>query len=423
MIGLDLGLLLLGCLGHAALWIGWINRLHGFALPRTLIKLATIFLLAGLAIVPLGYLAALVIFDLPWFSPSEWSPLPRTLRVYGMLSVVVGVFVALRFVWRLRPHPGHGMCRILDSQRVYPADRLDKHPVTNPLRRAMTRIPGNQVLELEIVEKTLEVPRLPPALDGLVIAHLTDLHYDGGISQAYFQEIVRLTNELRPDLVAVTGDLVDKVACIDWIPDTLGRLEAPQGVYAILGNHDVRVKQQLPRLRKTLTDAGMVDLGRSCHNVVIAGVNVLLAGNELPWIRNAGELPDHSASGTADPSVRVLLAHSPDQFHWARQRDFDLMLAGHTHGGQIRVPGVGALLCPSLHGVKYASGTFYVPPTVMHVSRGLSGLDPVRFYCRPELVRLVLRSPTARPEALTRAAAESEPNRQERQSLTNAAAN
>lgn len=395
MHGLDFGLLCLGLVGHAALWMGWINRLHGIALPRPLIKGTTIVLLAGLAAMPLGYLAAAIVYEVPWYAPAAWGVLPQPLRVYGMLSALIGLFVTLRFVWRLRPDPGAHLCRVASSLRVAPAGRLDQHPVPHPLRRALTRLPGNQVLELEVVEKTLEVPRLPAALDGLVIAHLSDLHYDGGISRAYFQEVVRLTNDLRPDLVAVTGDLVDKADCIDWIPDTLGRLEAPQGAYAILGNHDVKVKQHLPRLRQTLSDAGLVDLGRRWRRVEIAGVQVLLAGNELPWIRPAGPLFDTSAADDADAALRLLLSHSPDQFAWAQQRSFDLMLAGHTHGGQIRVPGIGALLCPSLHGVKYASGTFYSHPTVMHVTRGLSGVDPVRFFCRPELVRLVLKAPRA----------------------------
>jgi uncharacterized protein len=96
---------------------------------------------------------------------------------------------------------------------------------------------------------------------------------------------------------------------------------------------------------------------------------------------------------TADGSqLRILLSHSPDQFAWARRWDFDLMLAGHTHGGQIRLPIVGPVVCPSRHGVKYAGGTFYSYPTLMHVSRGISAEAPIRLNCRPELSRLVLQT-------------------------------
>jgi predicted MPP superfamily phosphohydrolase len=87
------------------------------------------------------------------------------------------------------------------------------------------------------------------------------------------------------------------------------------------------------------------------------------------------------------------LSHSPDQIHWAREHRFDLMLAGHTHGGQIRIPGLGTVIAPSKYGAKYASGAFYVPPTVLHVSRGVAGLTPVRWNCPPEIAKLVLRIP------------------------------
>jgi predicted MPP superfamily phosphohydrolase len=82
----------------------------------------------------------------------------------------------------------------------------------------------------------------------------------------------------------------------------------------------------------------------------------------------------------------------PGQFAFARDNAFDLMLAGHTHGGQIRLPGLGALISPSWHGWHYASGVFHEPPTVMHVSRGISGKQPIRLNCPPEIAILMLTS-------------------------------
>ncbi len=411
MILADVAILFFGLIGHAALWVGLINRLHGTGIPREVVKAATLALLVALATVPLAFAAMVYIHDLPWLRPTAWEPMPFVLRIYRAFCLCLGVAMALRLGWRSLPQRGPVLCRTGASQRLRVADGLDAHPVSNPLRRALTRVPGNQCLELEVVEKTLEIPRLPPALDGLVIAHLTDLHFTGGISRPFFQEIVRLTNELQADLVAVTGDLVDKVHCIDWIPNTLGRLEAPHGVYAILGNHDLRVKRELGRLRQTLVDAGLVDLGNGWQHIEIAGARVLLAGNELPWISPAAGAHDFPSREEDRSGLRLLLAHTPDQFRWAQLREFDLVLAGHTHGGQIRLPGVGAIMCPSLHGVKYACGTFYAPPTMMHVSRGLSGLDAVRFFCRPELVKLVLRSPSVmrHPEPTASAAGVEEP--------------
>jgi predicted MPP superfamily phosphohydrolase len=90
--------------------------------------------------------------------------------------------------------------------------------------------------------------------------------------------------------------------------------------------------------------------------------------------------------------LSLVLSHSPDQFAWAQGAGFKLMLAGHTHGGQGRLPLVGAVLTPCLSGVKYSAGVYYEPPTLLHVTRGISGMMPVRINCPPELTKLVLRA-------------------------------
>jgi hypothetical protein len=223
------------------------------------------------------------------------------------------------------------------------------------------------------------------------IAHLSDLHFSGRIGKAYFQEVVRLANELQPDLVAITGDLIDKNDCIDWIPETLGRLQACYGVYFVLGNHDLWIDHR--RLRRTLTDCGLIDVGGRWLPIRVRDESIILAGNELPWFSPAADLATVPRQSTDGRPLRVALCHSPDQFQWCRAGDVDLMLAGHNHGGQIRIPLVGPIFAPSRWGVKYASGTFHSPPTVMHVSRGISGKTPLRMNCPPELGCLVLHAP------------------------------
>jgi predicted MPP superfamily phosphohydrolase len=150
----------------------------------------------------------------------------------------------------------------------------------------------------------------------------------------------------------------------------------------------------LPRLRQAIVDAGTRYLGARHQELCIEGETILLAGNELPWIRPAADMTRIDDT----TALRVLLAHTPDQLPWARRHGFDLMLAGHNHGGQIRLPLVGPLFSPSRYGVKYACGLFHEPPTLMHVSRGVSALDPLRYNCPPELTRIVLRSPVANDE-------------------------
>jgi hypothetical protein len=248
-------------------------------------------------------------------------------------------------------------------------------------------IPANQMFELRVHEKILAVAELPEALEGLTIAHVSDLHFSGKIRKAYFDYVIERTNALDADLVAVTGDILDTAHCLDWIPSTLGRLTSRLGGYFVLGNHDKRLGDE-QCVRQTIAATGLVDLGRQHVCLDVGDQRVLLSGNELPWF---GPPPDLSGEFLNDSSLfRILLSHSPDQLRWARQRGFDLMLSGHTHGGQIRFPLLGPIVAPSAYGVKYANGVFFEAPTLMHVSRGISAIIPIRLNCAPELAKLVL---------------------------------
>ena len=148
---------------------------------------------------------------------------------------------------------------------------------------------------------------------------------------------------MEPDLVTITGDLIDRTPCIDWIPDTLGRLRARYGVYFVLGNHDVAV--DVERLLRVLREQGLVHLGGRWIETEIRSHRVVLAGSEAPWIMPAADLSGCPPRG--DAPLRILLSHSPDQLAWARAADADLLLAGHTHGGQIRLPLIGPIFAPS----------------------------------------------------------------------------
>jgi predicted MPP superfamily phosphohydrolase len=210
----------------------------------------------------------------------------------------------------------------------------------------------------------------------------------GRILRGYFERVVEETNALNADIIAITGDIVEREHCIDWIPETLGRLRATAGVYYVLGNHDRHVDTN--RLKSALGRAGLVHLGADCIPLSIRGMAIILGGNELPWFKPASNfesVPRHDESGTP---LRVLVAHSPDEFRWAQARDVDLMLAGHLHGGQVQLPLFGAIFSPSRYGVRYAHGVFTSGNTVMHVSRGISSLTPLRYNCLPEISLLVL---------------------------------
>ena len=314
---------------------------------------------------------------------------------YLVACWIVAVVNLGAWTWRHLLHRPPAVLRRQDTRRVrLPPPPPDAPDSPEDRHHRLVYLPGNEILDMELCRRHLDVRLLAPALDGLAIVHLSDLHFTGRVGKAFFRQVAEWTNGLEPDLVAITGDLVDNPDCIGWIPDTLGRLRARCGVYFVLGNHDVRT--DFHRIRQAMVDAGLIPLGGRWIEVPAGGATILLAGNELPWIPPAADLRGAPPPAAEGGPLRILLSHSPDQLPWARHHRFDLMLAGHTHGGQICFPLVGPILTPSRVGVRYASGIFHEPPTILHVTRGISGEFPVRWLCPPQIVKLVLRAAGSR---------------------------
>lgn len=379
-------------IGHAGLWIYLVNWLHSTRLHYKLAKSITL----GFRIVLVGAPPAFVAWY--WstqgtlaslFQPQTWpAKIPGTWLLYFGLCFLIAVGPVAIGAWR----------RL--AFRV-PRQLLANHTQEIPLAAAefagegwgglVVRLPRNQSTRLNLTEKRLEIARLDPRLAGLRLAHLSDLHFTGRIRREFFEHVVTLTMQARPDLIVIAGDLVDRDHCIGWIPEILGQLRAPLGVYAVLGNHDLRV--DVRRLRSAVEGAGIELIGGKWLTLKHDGAPLLLAGNELPWFRPAPDLTDCPSEIAGERPLRILLSHSPDQFRWARRHDFDLMLAGHNHGGQIRLPLWGPLVTPSAYGTQFASGTFYAAHTLLHVSRGISAKLPLRWNCPPELPILVLEGP------------------------------
>lgn len=368
-------------LGHVALWTWLYNRLHASRLPSRHVQR-----LEKWVILAMGASAFALAYALFW--PGERAPFVRGAGALGlwcvpcwmMLAYVVACWAARRITGRHVP----GLITNDTTRLDFSAD--PNRWLGDRTTRWLQRIPGNQILDVHVHHKHLSLPGLPTPLEGLRIAQLSDLHMTGQLKRAFFDAVVDRTNAWDPDLVAITGDLVDAEDCITWIPQTLGRLQSRDGVFGILGNHDQRLVD-VDRVRQALVDGGIIDLGGRSSVRSVRGVDVLLVGNEYPWFPR----PDEDAVCRREQvAYAILLSHSPDELPWARERKFDLMLAGHTHGGQIRFPVVGPVVCPSRFGVRYASGLFEEPPTLLHVSRGLSGVHPLRWRCPPELTLLEL---------------------------------
>jgi len=384
----DVALLILALLGHVLLWVDFVNRIHGMAWPAWLISSLMLAGMVCVVLVPVAYVLWLPSAGLALGPGSGLEAVLGSGLPYLVICWIAALVNIAAWTWY---HVLHRPPDVLLRQHTRRAKFLapaDADGSPDHRHHRLVYLPRNEILDMELTERHLEVPHLDPALDGLTIIHLSDLHLTGRVGKAFFRQVVHWTNELGQDLVAITGDVVDNSQCIDWIPDTLGRLRAPCGVYFVLGNHDVRA--DFRRIHRALVDCGLIALGGRWIEVPVGETSVVLAGNELPWIPPAADMRGAPGAAIEEGPLRILLSHSPDQLPWARHHRFDLMLAGHTHGGQICFPLIGPILTPSRVGVRYASGVFHDPPTIMHVSRGVSGEFPVRWLCRPEINKLVL---------------------------------
>ena len=373
--------------GHAGLHVAMYNRLNSFGFKRKPVKVISKVLFFTMIFVPIVF-AAVYFGQLKSMLTGnpDWK-LPSPIRAYGWVCLIAWLVLGIPWiVWR--PLLGLEWIRIPRRIRVTDVQAEASNPLSlSPRSRVLSRFPGNQIYTLAAEELTLPVAGLPRKLDGYRIAHLSDIHLTGHVHGDYTKYVVQVANQWQPDMMVLTGDIIDKLECVDWLHEIFSPAKANDGCYFVLGNHDKRIPD--PGLtRDAMTAAGWTDLGGKVIRTELAGTSVSLLGNEHPWFSRPSEVPQ-------DADFRILLSHSPDQLPWARKHNVNLMFAGHTHGGQGRLPIIGPILSPSIHGSRYASGDFYKSPTTMHVSRGLSGTHLMRINCRPELSLLTLKSPTA----------------------------
>lgn len=383
--------------GHAYLWTGLLNHLYGRPLPKRFLKPWRLFtglvIAGGLAWVVLtlryGPRDPLGLLTLSWQS---------VLSVYLGLCLVVGLaWFPLVTLWRLSQSGAVAVgCKRSEMLDLW--KQLGPAAVGDGKYRHVARLPFNDVFRVEFTDLTLAVPDLPVAWDGLRIDFLSDLHFCGTPSRAFFDAVMdHLTAGPPPDLVVLGGDFVDTDAHHAWLAPVLGRLTATQGKYAIVGNHDQHHHPE--KVRAELGAAGYTVLGNGWQVATIRGERCVLVGHEGPWFRPAPDLK-------AAPSdcFRLCVSHTPDNFYWGVDNGVGLMLCGHVHGGQIRLPIIGSIFVPSVYGRRFDQGVFESERMVMAVGRGLSGKEPLRFRCRPQVLRLRLVSGPFEPPARSRGA-------------------
>lgn len=249
----------------------------------------------------------------------------------------------------------------------------------------------------------LEIPltRLPASLDGFTIAQLSDLHYDEHFSAVPIRKAVSIVNGLQPDLIALTGDFATVPAFSDYLHNAkkgaaaaepcalaIASLRARYGVFAILGNHDH--DSDPDRVIAALMSQGIQLLRNASHPIEAAGARLWLAGVD-DVLTGRPDL-DVSLKGIPRSEPVVLLAHEPDYADQAAAYPVDLQLSGHSHGGQVRLPLIGAPFLPDL-AKKYPWGLRRVGPLTLYTNVGLGTIRiAARLNCPPEVTLITLRA-------------------------------
>jgi len=244
-----------------------------------------------------------------------------------------------------------------------------------------------------VTHRSLFFPDLPPGLDGLRIAHLSDVHAGIHMEREKMEGIVALTNRLRPDLILQTGDMID--ISPSYIPDYVRAfrdLTAPLGVVTVLGNHDRYTGEEA--VIRGVRDAGQVFVRDGAHIVERNGTPLALVGVDDPRNWRADDPQDADLDDalrrTPPEPFKILLAHRPGAFDGAIPRRIPLTLAGHIHGGQIYLPVIGWSAGRLI--TKYVMGHFQRGASQLYVSRGIGVVGvPIRLFVPPEIALLELR--------------------------------
>ena len=251
--------------------------------------------------------------------------------------------------------------------------------------------------EISFDTRTIPITNLPTPFHGYRIVQISDIHLDEFTEPYFLERIVHHVNALNPHLVLLTGDFVTRGAFTSFdarssayrCAEILSTLTAPLR-YGILGNHDVTVGA--PLVIEALTSYGTPVLVNQHVAIEQGGERLWLCGVDDPDTRR----PNLDLAIPATPNAPVILmAHEPDYADDVLQHPraplIDLMLSGHTHGGQIRLPFLGALVLPPL-GRKYVEGLFHLKQMQLYVNRGIGTVGlPFRLNCPPEISTLTLQ--------------------------------
>jgi predicted MPP superfamily phosphohydrolase len=266
--------------------------------------------------------------------------------------------------------------------------------------------------KLRVEYLTIPLANLPANLSGTKIVQLTDFHYDGvRLSEWLLEEAIAAANEAEPDLIFLTGDFITyEPAPIYGLVQRLKNLQSRTGIYAVLGNHDYYWPGAKREVANALNSVGI----RVLYNEAIypLGPKLALVGFADFW---SGDFAPKPVMASINPAIpRIVLSHNPDSAETLQNWRIDLQLSGHTHGGQIVIPGIGPLYAwvrkigylipqpirkfiPFVSGGnqilthwEWASGLHSVGSNLLYVNRGLGTYEPGRLFCPPEVTVITL---------------------------------
>jgi predicted MPP superfamily phosphohydrolase len=249
---------------------------------------------------------------------------------------------------------------------------------------------------IDVQHVDIRLGNLPEAFRGFRIAHMADFHYGEYSEPTFIRSVVRRVNALRPDLIALTGDFISAGPMVRRLSvdvayhcaDLLGKLECPRK-FASMGNHDVLVS------RIGVTDAlesrGIPVLHNHAIPIEKDGARLWLAGVADTIVGTDADLSAAIPLGRqAGSEPLILMAHEPDYADEVVGSGVDLMLSGHTHGGQVRIPFMPLMNLPPM-GKKYVEGHFSLSGLQLYVTRGIGTVGvPFRFRCPPEITLITL---------------------------------
>ncbi|GIO22367.1 metallophosphoesterase [Oceanobacillus sp. J11TS1] len=246
---------------------------------------------------------------------------------------------------------------------------------------------------LTITEESITSSQIPTAFNQFKIVQFSDTHLGFHYDLEQFQKLVSKINNLKPDLILFTGDLVDKPNNYNWndkLINLLKELDAPKGKFWIYGNHD-HGGYGTEILLETFEAADFTLLQNSASRIQCGDASFLLAGLDDAMLGspNIGK----ALETQSESDFTILLAHEPDLADTVKEYPVDIQLSGHSHGGQVRLPFIGDLYTPA-YAEKYVQGKYIISDQLtLYVNSGIGTTRlPYRFFCRPELHVFTLHS-------------------------------